>query len=252
MTVRRPLRVTLIVTAVVVVLVGGLVVVDGLVRSEVADRARGEIGRAIGLDPAQVDVEVHGWSALWQLGTGRWELITGRADDATVAGVPADLQMSIEGLPTNEVDAISKVELVAVLGEDAIETLVAQNSGFDVDTVALAPPLLELTSTPNVLGFEVPVVLGVGLAAADHGIDVTVETLNVSGVEVDLDAASQYLGPLATQFLAPHSVCLADALPTALSIESVRVGSEGARITVIGTDVAVADLGAGTGTCAEA
>lgn len=230
---------------------GGLVLGDHLVRQDVAERARGEIATALGIEPSELTTEVHGWSALWQLGTGRWELITASADDAEVGGVPASLEMAIEGLPTNEVDAITRVEVTVELDEAALEQLVLDHVEFEVDDVSLDPPLLTVTSTPNVLGFDVPVELGLGLSPAEQGLDVDVEELMVSGMPVDLDAAAGLLGALADPLLQTQHVCLANVIPSSLEIESVRISTHGARITITGTEVAVADFGAGVGSCAS-
>ncbi|BDZ53641.1 hypothetical protein GCM10025870_07140 [Agromyces marinus] len=123
---RRP-SVAVVVLIVLAVLAALVLVVETVGRGIAERQVAASIVDSLppGVD-GEVEVEIHGTSALWQALTGRMDEMTASASDLDVHGIPVDVTVTARGVPLAEGARLGRAEIEASIDADAARTIAAE------------------------------------------------------------------------------------------------------------------------------
>ncbi|WP_404443195.1 DUF2993 domain-containing protein [Microbacterium marinum] len=212
---------------VVAVIAALLVALELAARAIVPQVVRSQIVANLGLPEDQaIDVDVPG-VLLPQLAVGSIAEMSLRADDVEIEGISGDARVDIQDAPVWGGGDWSGARAVVVLDEEQLRTLLGRVDDFPVDAVSLDAPEVALDTELSLFGASVP--LGVHLAATaeDGELVLSPTTFRLGGVDVSADALRQQVGPLVGSFAESWPVCLAEYLPSALTLTDVAVEDRG-------------------------
>lgn len=212
---------------VVAVIAALLVALELAARAIVPQVVRSQIVANLGLPEDQaIDVDVPG-VLLPQLAVGSIAEMSLRADDVEIEGISGDARVDIQDAPVWGGGDWSSARAVVVLDEEQLRTLLGRVDDFPVDAVSLDAPEVALDTELSLFGASVP--LGVRLAATAEDGDLVLSptTFRLGGVDVSADALRQQVGPLVGSFAESWPVCLAEYLPSALTLTDVAVEDRG-------------------------
>lgn len=227
----------------VVLAVGAVVAAELVARSIVPERVRETAATQLGLpEDHPLDVEVGGLMLP--------QLLAGSLDDVSIAGsdvplpgeagIAVDARVHLTGVPVREGVSGGAGTAELRLGADDLQGLVAGAElpeGLEDPQVALAEPDAVLTSSASLLGATIPIELSVAPGAADGQLTLEPTGARIGGAELSLEQ----LGAMIGVEPGPFPVCLADRIPSGLTLTAVAV--EG--------DQLVADLDVAEGTLTD-
>jgi hypothetical protein len=237
----------LIVVGVLLVIVAGLLVLVETVGRGIAERnvaASIEQGLPEGVE-GDVDVEIRGVSALWQVLRGRMDEVVATAPALDVYGVPVDVTVTANGVPLAEGGSVERAEVVASIDEAAVDAIAESQGvpgGLELGdgTVAYSD---EVTFLGIPIGFTItaePEAAGDRVLLTPVGADIQAGggTIDASGLVDRLMGGD------------PLPICVADRLPEGVEVAGLQVTPEGATVQLEASGLPLAEETlATTGTC---
>ena len=197
-------------------------VLPGVVRSIVVEK----------LDlPAdqQLDVETQGL-LLPQLIGGTLDTLHLSTDSVTLDGITGAADVTATGVPLRGGDLDGASGTVRV-DQEQFTTLLA-GTDLPVDSVEFAAPNATVSGSISVLGAAVPLSLTLTPGTIDGDLELTPVGISIGGLDVDLDRVGSTLGALGEGLTQPQRVCIADQLPSGLTITGVEIVDDAAVIDV--------------------
>ncbi|WP_282846962.1 LmeA family phospholipid-binding protein [Microbacterium oxydans] len=197
-------------------------VLPGVVRSIVVEK----------LDlPAdqQLDVETDGL-LLPQLIGGTLDTLHLSTDSVTLDGITGAADVSATGVPLRGGDLGGASGTVRV-DQEQFTTLLA-GTDLPVDSVEFTAPNATVSGSISVLGAAVPLSLTLTPGTIDGDLELTPVGISIGGLDVDLDRVGSTLGALGEGLTQPQRVCIADQLPSGLTITGVEIVDDAAVIDV--------------------
>lgn len=225
---KRRRRVWPFVVAVVVVaaLIVGFFVADAAVAGYARDQIKQKVVAALGVDPStQVDVTLGGGSVLLQALGGKLATVDVTIPKLTFGTLVGSATMHATQVPLDQSAPLQKLAITYRVSEKNVRVLASQLSGMTLDTITLEQPEIVANATFTVLGFGIPVGLGLTPSASKGELVFTPTTILVSGQKFTSKQliATPGLGSLARSLLKQQSFCIAQYLPKALAATSVKV-----------------------------
>ena len=226
--VKKRRRVWPFVVAVVAVaaLIVGFFVADAAVASYARDQIKQKVVAALGVDPStQVDVKLGGGSVLLQALGGKLATVDVTIPKLTFGTLVGSATMHATQVPLDQSAPLQKLAITYRVSEKNVRVLASQLSGMTLDTITLEQPEIVANATFKVLGFGIPVGLGLTPSASKGQLVFTPTTILVSGQKFTSKQliATPGLGSLARSLLKQQSFCIAQYLPKALTATSVKV-----------------------------
>ena len=197
-------------------------VLPGVVRSIVVEK----------LDlPAdqQLDVETQGL-LLPQLIGGTLDTLHLSTDSVTLDGITGAADVTATGVPLRGGDLDGASGTVRV-DQEQFTTLLA-GTDLPVDSVEFTAPNATVSGSISVLGAAVPLSLTLTPGTIDGDLELTPVGVSIGGLDVDLDRVGSTLGALGEGLTQPQRVCIADQLPSGLTITGVEIVDDAAVIDV--------------------
>lgn len=221
---RRGGRAVVVLLIVLALLAVAAVVGDGIARRAVADGAAASLRESLAL-PADhaIDVEVGGWAVLPQLLAGRLDRLDLRSSDVSFGELDGDVAATLVGVPVSGKGPVDAGTATVALDADSVSRLVTEHSAVPVDAVTLNPPLVRVNATVGVLGLSIGAGVGMRLAAVDGGILLTPDDISAAGATFSVSAFRERFGAASGTLLAPTSICIADSVPSGLTLTAVEV-----------------------------
>jgi hypothetical protein len=228
----------LIVVGMLIVIVVGLLVLVETVGRGIAERnvaASIEQGMPEGVE-GEVDVRIHGVSALWQVLSGSMDEIVATAQALDVYGVPVDVTVTANGVPLAQGERVDEAAVDAIAESQGVPGGLELGDG----TVAYSDEV-EFLGIP--IGFTItaePEAAGDRVLLTPIGADIQAggSTIDASGL-VDRLVGGE-----------PLPICVADRLPEGVEVTGIDVSPDGATVRLEATGLPlVEDTLATTGTC---
>lgn len=199
-------------------------VLPGVVRSLVVDELR---------LPADQELEVEASGILLpQLIAGTLDELQLSSDQVTLGGITGSAHVTATGVPIRGGALGSAKGTIAI--DQAQFTMLLTSSRLPITKVTLHAPDATVQGELTVLGREIPVGLTVTPGAQDGDLLLTPVSATLGGAEIDLKRLAGMLGGLGSELAAPQRICIAEHLPSGLTLTGLRI--EGSR--------AVADISA--------
>ncbi|GGI47767.1 hypothetical protein BCL57_002479 [Agromyces flavus] len=239
-------RALIVIGMLLVVIVGVLVLVEtvgrGIAERNIAASIEQDLPEGVEGD---VDVQIHGLSALWQVLRGSMDEIVATAPELDVYGVPVDATVTAYGVPLAAGGSVERAEAVASVDETAVDAI-AESQGV--------PGGLELGDGTVAYSDEVAV-LGIPI-----GFTVTAEPeaagdrvlLAPVGADVQAGGGSIDVSGLVDRLLGgdPLPICVADRLPEGVEVTGLDVQPDGVTVRAEASDLPlVEETLATTGSC---
>lgn len=197
-------------------------VLPGVVRSIVVEK----------LDlPAdqQLDVETQGL-LLPQLIGGTLDTLHLSTDSVTLDGITGAADVTATGVPLRGGDLGGASGTIRV-DQEQFTTLLA-GSDLPVDSVEFTAPNATVSGSISVLGAAVPLSLTLTPGTIDGDLELTPVGVSIGGLDVDLDRVGSTLGALGEGLTQPQRVCIADQLPSGLTLTGIEIVDDAAVIDV--------------------
>lgn len=226
---------------VAVLLAAAAVAADAIARSLAEKAIAQEITSALDV-PAGTPVEVRigGGSVLLQALTGGLERLEADVDALTLGPLTGDLRIVAQGVPLDPKAATRELTVSYTIPESALSDLTPELTGITIEDVGLAGE--EIVADGGVSVFGVTLELGLGLTPGVIDGDLVFAPTSIR-IGSETFTAQQLrdnalFGGLAAQLLHERRICIADALPAALTVTEVRVQGSALAVTLDGSGAA--------------
>lgn len=239
-------RAAIVVGMLLVILLALLVLVEtvgrGIAERAVADSIEQDLPEGV---EGEVDVQIRGVSALWQVLTGRMDEIVATAPELSVYDVPVDATVIAYGVPLAEGGSVERAEAAATVDEAALDAI-AESQGI-AGGLTLGDGTVSYSDELEVLGIPVGFAVTAEPEAAGDRVLLTPVAAEVQAGTVTLDASELVDRVLGGD---PFPVCVADRLPEGVDVAGIEVTPDGATVRLEASDLPLAEETlATTGTC---
>jgi len=210
----------------VVALIVGYVVADAAAKSYAQDQIKQKVVAALGVDPAtDVHVKIGGGSVLLQALSGKLATIDVTIPKLAFGQLVGSATMHATEVPLDQSAPLKKLAITYRVSEKNVSVLASELSGMALDTITLDPPEIVANTNFKVLGFGIPVGLGLTPSASNGQLVFTPTSILVSGQKFTSKQllSTPGLGGLAKQLLKQQTFCVAQYLPKAVHVTSVKV-----------------------------
>lgn len=232
---RRRVRWWLVAALAVVVAAALLVVADLIVRGVTEERVASGIESSL---PEGVEGEVHaslgGFSAIWQLMTGRLERLDLSAPELEVQGEPVAVEVSAVGVPTAAGGTVERATGDISLGAASLDALVPTPEG--IGSFELGDGVVSFGGSARFFGREFGyTVTATPTAAGDRVL------LSPESVELGMDGDTIDLGGTVDRLLGgdPIPVCVAQYLPEGVEVNGVEISPDAVSIRLEASRIAL-------------
>lgn len=239
-------RAAIVIGMLLVIVVALLVLVEtvgrGIAERAVADSIEQDLPAGAEGD---VDVQIRGVSALWQVLTGRMDEIVATAPELSVGGVEVDATVTAYGVPLAEGGSVERAEAVATVDEAALDAI-AESQGIG-GGVTLGDGTVSYSDELEVFGIPVAFAVTAEPEAAGDRVLLTPVAAEVQAGFATLDASDLVDRVLGGD---PFPVCVADRLPEGVEVADIDITPDGATVRLEASDLPLAEETlATTGTC---
>lgn len=211
---------------VIVLLVLAAVAADAWARSFAEKAIAEELASALDV-PAGTPVEVRiaGGSVLLQALTGGLEQLEADVDDLTLGSLTGDLRIVAHGVPLDPSAATRELHVSYAIPESALSALTPEITGITIDDVALDGDELVARGGLSLFGATLELGLGLTPAAVDGDLAFAPTSIRIGTDTFTAEElrANRIFGGFADALLQERRVCIADALPAALTLTELRV-----------------------------
>jgi hypothetical protein len=236
----------------VVLLVVGFFVGESAARAYATDRIHDELVNAFELEadhPTQVDLGAG--SLLLQAASGSVDRVDVAIDDVPLGDLTGDITLAATGVPLDTAQPAETVAATATIDEANVAALRDYLSGIQLDSITLGDGVIDVSATVKALFLSVPVSAAIEPTVRDGQLVFTPQSVTVNGAAVSVDEL--LAGPLAnvaSGFLGAQTFCVAQYLPSAITLQDVDVSDDELELAFTGEDVALGGAELSTkGTC---
>ena len=210
---------------VVVLLVVGFFVADGLAKTYARDYIKQRIVAVLHLDPkTRVKVDIGTGSVLLQALSGHLNTVDVTADSVTFGALTGAARIHATNVPLDQNAKVGKLDITFDVAEKDVAALAGNLSGAKLDNVTLdQPEIVASTTFDLILGIQVPVGIGLTPSASTGQIVFTPTSIRVGGDQFSAQDLLHQFGSVAQNLLKQQSFCVAEFLPKALTISDVDV-----------------------------
>lgn len=207
----------------VVILVGGVLAIETVVRTAVqggiADRVRSELG----LPPDHpVDVSIPGLLTP-QLVAGSLGELQIASDAVELEQLTVDATVTLRDVSVSEPYTMSGGTAVVELDESQLAELAGAAAQIEILELALAEPAVVVSTELALFGIGVPISLSL-IPSADGGeLLLRADTLQLSGLTVSAEQVQAQFGAIAEPLLREWPVCVAQYLPAGAVLSAAAV-----------------------------
>jgi hypothetical protein len=243
----------IVVAVVLVALIVGAVVADAAAKSYAQDQIKQKVVAALGIDQkTDVRVALGGGSVLLQALSGKLSTVDVSIPKLAFGDLVGSAALHATQVPLNQSAPLQKLMITYRVSEKDVRVLASKLSGMKLDTITLDAPEIVATASLSVLGFGIPVGLGLTPSASNGRLTFTPTSILVSGQKFTSTQllATPGLGDLAKQLLQQQTFCVAQYLPKALTVTSAMVVDHQLVLTISGDGVVLGGSGFTTeGSC---
>jgi hypothetical protein len=221
---RRRRRGGVILLVVILVLAVLVVVADFAARAYGEGRIRTEIAGALDIpDDDAIDVDIRGFSALLQAAAGRLEQVDIGLDQVSFGELSGSSDITLRGVPIDRSGTTDAIDIAVQMPPDQIESLVARLSDREVDSIEMAGDQVEITAPVTVLGLSLPVTVSLDASAESGDLALTPVSVEASGQTLSVEQVEERFGGAIASALETQTVCVAEYIPSILTLEDAAV-----------------------------
>jgi len=223
---------------------------DAIARPIAREAVAQKMASALGVSPGDLEVSFASTPLPIQLLDGKVDTVDVTAPDLTLGPITGDAIVHVEQVPLDQSQPVGAMSIRLTIDQQHLDQLAKAFGGGYVQSLALQAPNVVASGDVTVLG--VPVPLGVALTpgAVDGKLAFTPTSVQAAGQTITVDqlAASPVTRQFAQTLSQQQTVCIADHLPAAVKVTSVKVTGRTLVATATGSGAVLSDLGT-KGTC---
>lgn len=210
--------------------VGVLIGLESIARAVTPQIVRDALVDNLGLpQDQQIDVTIPGL-LLPQLAIGSVASAEISAPDVEREGLSGDIHVELADIPIwGGVDWSSGFATITMT-ESQVGALLARIDGFPVDALTVADGKAGLSTELDLFGAKVPVGAEMSLSAREGDVVLTPATITLAGTTISAEALLNQVGPLISSFVKEWTVCIAEYVPSALSLADASIDED--RVTL--------------------
>jgi len=210
---------------VVLVVVIAWIVGDQVARNYAESYVREQIITTFDLPADQkMDVEIGPGSLIAQAIQGSIDSVDVAIPQVPLGDVKGDVTLALTGIPLSSTEPVDTLRVKLAVDEANVQNLGSYLSDTDNITIALQKDEVEIGTTFTLFSLKFPVSVGLVPSAVDGAIafDPTEITVNDASVSLD-ELKSGPLSGVAGGLLSSQTYCIAEYLPTAITLTDVTV-----------------------------
>lgn len=221
---RAVVRILGVVVALAVLAGAAEVALRLIIPNVIANAVREQVGLS---DDHPVDVDLGG-SALLHAVTGKVGDVTIGVDEMPLpGGIVVNAKLHADSAPFDPASGDLRGTASLTATGDQLPAVVSAITRGVADTGEVRDGELVVGRDINLLGFTVPVSLGLQLDASGGDVQVTPTQVSASGIDLSSEQIEQAAAPVLGDLLETHSVCIADQLPRGISLTGIDLSSTG-------------------------
>jgi hypothetical protein len=200
---------------------------------------------------SEPSVDLGPGSLLTQALLGRINSVTVSAQDAQLGEFTSDVELVATGVPLDFSQPVTSIRLRMAVTESELQPFTTMLGDVPIESMTLTGSTFVVTSSTRLYGTAMPVVVSLAPSALDGQFIFTPVAVTVQGVDLPLEAATQWPYTLVLQPLVkPRPLCLAHYLPQAVVLEEATVVDRSLVLEFSANDVVINDGGLTTlGSC---
>ncbi len=188
-----------------------------------------------------VGVELGGGSLALQALTGRVDQVDVTVDPLELGPLTGELLIEARGVPLDQSAPVGELHVSYRVPEDALSAITDYLSGVQISSVSLDDAELVAEGEVSLLGMTLPLGLGLTPGASDGVLTFTPTSIRIGDATFDAAAlaSDRFWGDAARTLTQTRSVCIADQLPAAFTLEDVRVDGDELVVVLDGSGAAL-------------
>lgn len=250
---RHPVRIVLILLAVLVLLVVAFFVTEAIAKRYAADAVRARIIEVLALDPSTpIEVDLGSGSILLQALRGSIDSVTVNADTIAFGDLSGSARVTATHVPLDDTKPLGTLGIVVTITEADVSKLAGYLSGIDLTKIELIEGVIRASAEVNVLFATLPVTVDLLPSAHDGAIAFDPQTIRLGTSQLSVAdlRANPLVSSIAGDILRSRDVCVASYLPKALTVSGVDVVGSNLQISITGDGVTLGGSELSTlGTC---
>lgn len=231
-----------VLVAVVVLLAALAVAADVWARSFAEKAIAQELTSALDV-PAGTPVEVRlgGGSVLLQALTGGLDRLEADVDTLTLGPLTGELRIVAHGVPLDPTAPTREVHVSFTIPESELSALTPDLTGITIDDVALEGGELVARGGLSIFGATLELGLGLTPSVVDGDLAFAPTSIRIGADTFTAEElrANRIFGGLADALLQERRICIADALPAALTLRELRIEGSALVATLDGSGAAL-------------
>ncbi len=253
---RRWWVLVVVLVLVVVVLAIAYFAAERFGRDYAEQLVRDQVVQVLQLDPkAEVGVDLGPGSLIAQAIVGRIDSVTVDVPELTLGDITASAVLFATDVPLDSSRPVTTMRVMATITEANVNKLAGYLSASDLKAITLADGVITVQTEFTILNVIVlPVTVDLEPSAVNGGISFDPKTIVLAGAEISVQElrSSPQFSALAGDLLASRDFCVADQLPTALTLTDVSVVGSTLVLAISGDGVALGDPALSeVGTCKQ-
>lgn len=195
---------------------------EAVARSVVVKTIRDQVVSQLALPSDQdVQVDVPGL-IIPQLIGGTLDEVTISSDDVPIGSFAGDFAVTAHDVPIRGGE-MGSAKATVTLGQDQLQALMSTVDGFPADTLGLAEPNVTMSTELSLFGVGFPVAVALTPSAVDGDLVLSPASLQLAGASISADDLRQRFGQLSDVVLRDWDVCVAQYLPSGVTLTDVAV-----------------------------
>lgn len=227
---------------VVVLLVAAGFAVDALARGLAEKAIAEQVASALDVpEGTDVQVSIGGGPVLVQAISGGLDRVDVAVPALALGPLTGDLDIVAQGVPLDTAAPTRELTVRLAVPGDALAAVAPELSGVTVDDVALEGQEVVATGSISVFGSSFPLGLGLTPSAVDGDLVFAPTSVRIGDGTLTADElrGNPLFGGLADALLQPRRICIADQLPSALTLADLRVDGADLVATFDGSGAAI-------------
>ena len=227
---------------VLVVAVVGFFVADAAVKSYASNLVKQRIIQVLQLDPATpISVDLGGGSILLQALSGKVSTVHVTAPKVSFGALTGSAVVHATDVPLDQNAPVGTLAVTVSVDQADLGAITGNLSGAQLTSITLAEPDIVVNTQFSILGFGIPVGMGLVPSASNGQIVFTPSTITVGQQSFSADDLrnNPIFSGLAGALLTQQNLCVADRLPKALTVSDVKVSGSQLVVTVTGDGAAL-------------
>lgn len=251
---RWPWILAIVIVGILGLLTAAFFIGDAIARDYATTYVKQQIIKVLALpEDTPVDVTLGEGSIILQALSGAINSVDVTADQLTFGQLTGDATIHAERVPLDGSVPVEQLGITMTISQEHVRTLASSLSGLELKSIGLGDGVIKIGTEFNIFNFIViPVAVDLAPGATDGGItfDPVTVYLGKDPISVADLRNNPEFSALAGDLLRTQTVCVANSLPNALTLEDVKVVGTDLVVTVNGDGVALSDPGLSTmGSC---